>query len=518
MQLRGRILTDEGFRAGTVEFGARIISLSWEQDPPGGLPLLVPGFVDAHVHGAGGGDVMDGEEGLRAAAREHARRGTTALVATTLTAPFPELEAALAGVRQLMEQPGEDEAAVLGAHLEGPWISPRRLGAQPPHARSPEVWEAERLLETARVLVVTLAPEVAGCMDLVGWLVERGVRVQIGHTEAGYEDVVRALERGAAGFTHLFNAMSPLHHRDPGTVGAALAHGEEAELILDGHHLAAGAFRAAARSLDRWYAVSDAIRATGMPDGEHRLGARSTYKRDGCCRLGDGTLAGAVCGLDVALRQLVDLGLDIAEAARRVSEVPAAVLGLTDRGRIAVGAVADLVELDENHRVRRVFVRGREVPAGAPSVDPAPAFSEPGEGDRPRVAGVLETSLYVSDLDRSEAFYRRLFGCDLLVSDARMRALAIGPAQVLLLFLTGGSAEPAETEGGTIPAHDGRGRLHVAFAIAAGAVDGWLQRLTALEIPLESRVAWPRGGTSLYFRDPDGHALELVTPGCWSNY
>lgn len=140
------------------------------------------------------------------------------------------------------------------------------------------------------------------------------------------------------------------------------------------------------------------------------------------------------------------------------------------------------------------------------------------QGTGPAIRGVVETALYVEDLERSERFYRRLFGSELLVSDQRMRALAAGRSQVLLLFLQGASTDAVDIDGGTIPGHDGRGRLHVAFAIDAADVEAWRRRLADLEIPVESTVQWPRGGTSLYFRDPDDHVVELVTPGCWSVY
>lgn len=137
---------------------------------------------------------------------------------------------------------------------------------------------------------------------------------------------------------------------------------------------------------------------------------------------------------------------------------------------------------------------------------------------RAGIQGVVETSLYVRDLERSERFYRRLFELELLVSDERMRALAVGERQVLLLFLKGASTEASNLDGGTIPGHGGDGSLHVAFAIAGDAVETWKRKLARAEVPLESTMQWPRGGTSLYFRDPDDNLVELITPGCWSIY
>lgn len=381
MQLRGRILTDDGFLAGVLRFDRHVaeIDVGGESVEPG--PWILPGFVDLHVHGGGGGDVMAGEEGLRGACRFHACRGTTSLFATTVTAPTNRLEAALVGVREVRERPGEGEARVLGAHLEGPWIHPDRLGAQPPHAREPEDWEVSRLLELGPVSIVTLAPEIPGAMELIDRLVSAGVRPQVGHTTADYDTTVEALERGARGFTHLFNAMTGFHHRRPGPAGAALAVAEEAEVIVDGAHLARGALRMVRRSIPSWYGVSDAIAAAGLADGRHRFGDLEVHKTGDRCQLADGSLAGSVQPLHGAVRALVAAGLDLAEAGRRVSTVPARILGLRDRGRIAPGLRADLVVLSEELEVQRVFIGGAERPGPGPGERSAEVLESPrGDG------------------------------------------------------------------------------------------------------------------------------------------
>lgn len=358
MQLSGRIVTPGGVVVGSIAFERRIVGVT-----PGEAPdrWILPGFVDLHLHGGDGGDVMAGAEGLRRAARFHLRCGTTSILPTTLTAPFAQLERALAGVRDVIAAPGADEARVLGAHLEGPWISPDRLGAQPPHARAPEAWEVERLLEMAPVRVVTVAPEVAGVPDLIGDLASRGIRVQIGHTGADAAQALRALSRGATGFTHLFNAMTGLHHRAPGAVAAALAQADWAEVIVDGHHVDEVAFRAARRAIPGLYVVSDAIAPTGLGDGEYDLGGHPVAVRGGAARMPDGTLAGSIGTLADALRQLAGWGIEIPEAARRLATVPADYLDRQDLGRLTPGAVADLVELDEQLRVRRVWREGRQI-------------------------------------------------------------------------------------------------------------------------------------------------------------
>jgi N-acetylglucosamine-6-phosphate deacetylase len=243
-------------------------------------------------------------------------------------------------------------------HLEGPYINARKLGAQPSHARAASREEIERWCAIAPLRVVTLAPEIDGHREAIAALRSRGVRVQIGHTAGSYEDGVAALQQGATSFTHLFNAMTALHHREPGMVGAALAHAEYAELIPDLLHVHAGALRAALRAIPRMYCVTDATSATGMPDGEYRLGSHTVSKCLGGVRLADGTLAGSALTMDQALRNLVSIGLTLEDASRRLSRYPADYVGLDDRGRLAPGAWADIVVLDRDLQVTAVYGEG----------------------------------------------------------------------------------------------------------------------------------------------------------------
>jgi N-acetylglucosamine 6-phosphate deacetylase (EC 3.5.1.25) len=248
----------------------------------------------------------------------------------------------------------------LGAHLEGPFISPRRLGAQPPFPREPDLELMAAFLEAAPVRVVTLAPELPGALDLIRFLSSRGVRPQVGHTEASYREALLALEAGATGFTHLYNAMPPLHHRHPGPVGLALERGGYAEAIPDGLHVDPAALRLALKCIPGLYFVSDAVAAAGMPDGPYALGRHRVEKRGEGVWLGE-SLAGSTLTLDQALRNLVAFGLSLEEAARRLSTVPARYLGLNDLGEIAPGKLADLVVLDERLRVLEVYLGGERV-------------------------------------------------------------------------------------------------------------------------------------------------------------
>ena len=288
------------------------------------------------------------------------------MLATTMTAPQEDLDAAFAALAPLCSARAAGAARVLGVHLEGPYISEAKLGAQPAFVRPAELAEIRRLHAVAPIRLLTLAPEVSNNQDLIAELVAMGMRVQLGHTTGSYEQGVAALRCGATGFTHLFNAMSALHHREPGMVGAALAHADYAELIPDLLHVHPGAIRAALRAIPKLYCVTDSTAAAGMPDGDYRLGRHTVTKCLGGVRLPDGTLAGSVLTMDAALRNLVEtVGLSLEDAARRVSTFAADHLGLPDRGRLAPGAWADLAILDSSLQLQAVWVEG-ELVRGAP--------------------------------------------------------------------------------------------------------------------------------------------------------
>jgi N-acetylglucosamine-6-phosphate deacetylase len=364
--LKGHILTTQGFVDGSIVFdeGGRVLGISGTPADERAVrdsarPIVLPGFIDLHVHGGGGRDIMEGADAALHVARCHARHGTTALLATTMTAPLADLETAFAGLRACTAERAPGAARILGVHLEGPYINAGKLGAQPDFARPVSRQEIAQLHAIAPIRLITLAPEVAGNMDEIRDLADAGFTVQVGHTQGSYEEGVEALARGARGFTHLFNAMTGLHHRAPGIAGAALAHARYAEIIPDLLHVHPGAIRVALRAIPGLYCVTDSTSATGMPDGDYRLGRQAVTKCLGGVRLADGTLAGSTLTLDEALRNLVGpLGLGLAEASARVSTHAADYLGLPDRGRLAPGVWADVVVLDRDLAVRDVYVEG----------------------------------------------------------------------------------------------------------------------------------------------------------------
>nr|WP_321986866.1 N-acetylglucosamine-6-phosphate deacetylase [uncultured Lichenicoccus sp.] len=366
MQLSGRIVLADRIVDGSIEFGELITGI--QPAAPAGETIILPGFIDTHVHGGDGGDTMDGVAGITAAARFHLRHGTTTLLPTTMTAPWPDVMGALRAVGEVRLRGLYGGPDVAGAHLEGPFISPHRLGAQPPFAIEPEPALVREALSLGLVRVVTIAPELAGAGEAMRLFARAGVRVSAGHTRCGFEQALQAFAEvraaaGIAGATHLFNAMGGIEGRAPGLVGAVLhdAHAF-AELILDTHHVHPANFGLARDILgDRLLLITDAMRGAGLGDGPSELGGQPVTIRNGIARLADGALAGSVLTMDAALRNAVAASTGLAQASRLVSGNAARYLGLHDRGRLQPGLRADIVVLDAAMRVQEVWVTGLRV-------------------------------------------------------------------------------------------------------------------------------------------------------------
>jgi N-acetylglucosamine-6-phosphate deacetylase len=332
---------------------------------------VVPGFVDVHIHGAGGHDVMEATPAaLDCITSTVARYGTTSILATTVTAPVDETCRSLQGIAQYIRSHEHDEntvlaAEILGIHLEGPFISKARRGVHPPDAiarPSIEILDKFRAASDGLIRILTLAPEIPGALKLITAAVANGIVAAIGHTDADYEQTSAATQAGARHAVHFYNAMRPFSHRDPGVIGAILTDPDvTAEIIADGIHVAGPAIQVllGTKGFDTVLLASDATAATGMPDGKFRLGTFEVTVKDGVCRNAEGKLAGSTLTLDRALRYIVALGVPLVDAVRMATILPARRLGLAGKkGIIAVGADADLVVLTPDLRVAGVMTRG----------------------------------------------------------------------------------------------------------------------------------------------------------------
>jgi N-acetylglucosamine-6-phosphate deacetylase len=328
---------------------------------------IVPGFVDVHVHGADGADFMDGNDEANARILSfHARQGTTTLAATTLSGSRSDLHAAVEAIRRAAFA-GTRGAEIAGIHLEGPYINRERAGAQDTASiRGVDIQELAALIaEVPRMRwIVTVAPELEGVRGLIEHFRDR-VLFSIGHTSADYAEAVAALSWGASHFTHLFNAMTGMHHREPGVVGAAFeSPTATVELIADGIHVHPAVLRVAVLTMaHRVVLITDAMRACGMPDGKYKLYDYEVTVGDGAARLANGTLAGSVLTMTRAVANMVELaGLPLPTVLPLATEIPARILGVADRkGKLESRFDADLVVLGEKFEVERVFARGNEL-------------------------------------------------------------------------------------------------------------------------------------------------------------
>lgn len=326
---------------------------------PNGRGLAVPGFVDLQVNGFAGIDFFEADaDGYRRAGDALLETGVTAYLPTFITAPEEQL---LAALREVPASSGGPR--ILGVHLEGPFLSPLRLGIHPAAARrEPDGDLLERLLTAGPVRLMTLAPELLGAHALIETLLRREIAVSCGHSDATAEEANAAFDAGVRTVTHLFNAMRPFRHRDPGIAGAALAREDVVvQIILDGVHLApetASVIWSAARG--RVALVTDAMAGAGLMDGSYRLGGLEVEIRDGVARGPSGALAGSTLTMIEAVRNLHALGASLADAIGAATEVPARVLRLPAAGRLEVGLPADVVILTDEVEIERVLVDGRE--------------------------------------------------------------------------------------------------------------------------------------------------------------
>ncbi len=367
------IVTEKGLEKTSLTYDEKFVTIGKNEKGLQELPkeyVVVPGFIDEHVHGAAGSDAMDGTmEDLGKIANALASEGTTAFLATTMTQSPENITKALKAVKAYRELSPESGAEILGVHLEGPFISKNFVGAQPiEYVAKPSVEVFKKYQDASGdcVRIVTLAPEVEGSTELIKYLVSQNIVASIGHTNATYADVKKAVEAGATNLTHTYNAMKPLHHREVGTVGSGLLFDElNCECICDGIHVSGPAIQLLHKNkpADKMTLITDAMRAKHMPDGVSELGGQVVIVKNGEARLENGTLAGSVLKMNNAVKNVMKfLNLPLEEVVKLASQNPAKNLGVFDQmGSIKEGKRADFVILDKDLNVVQTVRNGKVI-------------------------------------------------------------------------------------------------------------------------------------------------------------
>ncbi|WP_261301394.1 N-acetylglucosamine-6-phosphate deacetylase [Paenibacillus andongensis] len=359
---QGSVCVENG-RITTIVEGALVHSEGLEiLDGEG--KLLIPGMIDVHIHGAKGYDMMDGTvRSIEVVSETCAATGCTSFLATSVSSKMEDLQRMIDNVKKVAGK--ERGASIVGIHTEGPYLNVKRKGMQnEAFLRHPDITEMEQIVEQAGSLLkmVTIAPELPGGMEMVSYLQERGIIVAIAHSDATYDEATEAFRLGASHITHCFNGMRPIHHRDPGLVVAAFEQPHVSlQAIVDHVHLHPAIIRLMhkIKGAEGMVLITDALHAMGLGDGDYQFGGHAVKVAGGVAQLQDGTLASSTVTMNEALRNTVELGISLEDAVTMASRTPADLLGLPQKGRIAIGADADMVLMDDQFQVIWTMIGGR---------------------------------------------------------------------------------------------------------------------------------------------------------------
>lgn len=355
-KISGKIINFDSSFNGTIEFGKRIKSIKKATSLEYNY-IIIPGFVDLHCHGGNNFDVMSGLDSIKKLALYHLKNGTTTLLPTTITSKTDEIIKSLHNLQKYIDN-NRYLTNILGVHLEGPFINPNKLGAQPPHTQLPNIDFIKRISKEISIKIMTLAPELQGIEKCIQYLEKNNIKVQIGHSLATYACCMNIIQNHNIGFTHLYNAMSGNDHRNPGVVTAALRHAKFAEIICDLHHVSKENIHLADKCISNLYAVSDAISACGMPDGEYKFANHKVIKKDGIAVIDFDTLAGSVVNMHETFRNLLKIDFSLEKAVAMTSYNASKYLSLKDIGMIKEEYFSNFVVLDKNLDIKKVFLYG----------------------------------------------------------------------------------------------------------------------------------------------------------------
>ena len=357
-KISGKIINHDGSYTGTIEFSDKIESIDIDKDKQSDFKnIIIPGFIDLHCHGGNGFDTMAGFSSIIEMSKYHLKQGTTTILPTTLTATLDDTVKALEGLGDFINQ-NNNLTNILGVHLEGPFINPNKLGAQPEYAQLPNIKFIEKIKDKVKIKVITLAPELEGAGSCIDYLIENNINVQIGHSLADYNCCMKIMNKHKVGFTHLYNAMSGNDHRKPGVVTAALRHAEFAEIICDLHHVDQENIHLARKCIPKLYAISDAISASGMPDGQYNFANSKITKKNGKALINFDVLAGSVINMHDTFKNLVKINFSLEKAVAMTSFNAAQYISENNKGKIDKGFCSNLVVLDKQLNIKKVYLHG----------------------------------------------------------------------------------------------------------------------------------------------------------------
>ena len=356
-KISGKIINYDGSYTGTIEFSDKIESINKDKHSDF-ENIIIPGFVDLHCHGGNGYDTMEGWGSIEKMASYHLSRGTTTLLATTWTSTPNHTYEALKGFNKNISA----DRNLIGVHLEGPFINPNKLGAQPALTQKPSKEFIEEIKKIADIKVITLAPELDGMDEFVDYLNQNNIKVQFGHTLADYNCCKKFMDQFNIGFTHLYNAMSGNDHRNPGVLSAALQNSHYAEIICDLHHVSEQAIKIAKKCIPGLYTITDSIGAAGLKDGNYKFANIEIEKKKGKVTLkNSSTLAGSVASMHTNFLNLLNIQYTIEEAVSMTSYNASQYLKLDDVGLIKEGMKSNFVLLDKSHNIVDIYLNGKKI-------------------------------------------------------------------------------------------------------------------------------------------------------------
>lgn len=354
-KIYGKIVNNKESFFGSISFTNKISKITKEQE--NNEDLIIPGFIDPHCHGAVGADTMQGYDAINKMSLFHLEHGTTSILPSTWTSTLEHTMSALKNIKD-----SNRVGNIFGIHLEGPFINPNKLGAQPDLSKEPSIKFMEEILNIADVKTITLAPELDGMESFIEYINSKKISIQFGHSLASSECCKKYMDKYNVSFTHLYNAMSGNDHRNPGVLSAALAYGNFAEIICDKLHVSPEAIKIAQKSIKKLYAVTDSVSVNGLKDGEYKLFNNDIVKKGNIIKLkNNNTLAGSVVTMYDIFINLINLGYKLNEVIAMTSSNAADFLNLSNVGEIKENYLSNFIVLDKKYKIKHVYLKGEEV-------------------------------------------------------------------------------------------------------------------------------------------------------------